>query len=260
MSEDMTSMRFSYETQQLPENPERFNRWVCILGSEGFSSGEHSWDVHVGEADFWRLGVVKKSVKRKGDVPDTPAEGVWSVLLFHRNYEAVTSPPTLLTVVKKPQKIRVQLDWDKGQLGESRLAHKDIRPHNPGLVYCEALTNVHFSEAPRQELLHAVCVPLEDAELFSDVPVVIQQLEHRIGASNGSIGGVGWASKPLCCSKDYGGGAEVGSLLCEAGGQSPTYLPGFNLGLLLAALPAEGVQLRQAELAQQVAGTAKKVA
>uniref|UniRef100_A0A8C9S8A4 Zinc-binding protein A33-like n=1 Tax=Scleropages formosus TaxID=113540 RepID=A0A8C9S8A4_SCLFO len=123
MSEDMTSMRFSYETQQLPENPERFNRWVCVLGSEGFSSGEHSWDVHVGEADFWRLGVVKKSVKRKGDVPDTPAEGVWSVLLFHRNYEAVTSPPTLLTVVKKPQKIRVQLDWDKGQLSFSDLSH-----------------------------------------------------------------------------------------------------------------------------------------
>lgn len=35
-----------------------------------------------------------------------------------------------------------------------------------------------------QKLLHAVGVPLEDAELLSNVPVIVQKLEDRIGASH----------------------------------------------------------------------------
>lgn len=31
-----------------------------------------------------------------------------------------------------------------------------------------------------EEFLHTVCVPLEDAEFFNDVPTVVQQLEHRV--------------------------------------------------------------------------------
>lgn len=35
-----------------------------------------------------------------------------------------------------------------------------------------------------QKLLDAVGVPLEDAELLSNVPVIVQELENRIGASH----------------------------------------------------------------------------
>ena len=119
LSEDLTSVRRGDERQQLPDNPERFDEYACVLGSEGFNSGTHCWDVEVGENTWWFVGVMTESLQRKGDF--TSMSGRWYVYYKDGKYGACSppQPSTLLTVKQKLQRIRVQLDWDRGELSFS---------------------------------------------------------------------------------------------------------------------------------------------
>ncbi|XP_036427983.1 zinc-binding protein A33-like isoform X1 [Colossoma macropomum] len=119
VSDDLTSVRFTDEKQQLPDNPERFDEYVCVLGSEGFNSGTHFWEVEVGYNTVWLLGVMTESAQKKGDI--FSRSGVWFVWYNSGKYKACSSPQpgTLLSVGQKPQRVRVQLDWDRGKLSFS---------------------------------------------------------------------------------------------------------------------------------------------
>uniref|UniRef100_UPI003AAEFD8E nuclear factor 7, ovary-like n=1 Tax=Centroberyx gerrardi TaxID=166262 RepID=UPI003AAEFD8E len=114
LSDDLTSVRRGDTWQQLPENPERNTNYTHVLGSEGFSSGKHSWEVEVGDHPDWNVGLAKESADRKGELCATPEYGIWCLL--HRSGKYTNGPGETVTVKKSLQRIRVQLDYDRGEL------------------------------------------------------------------------------------------------------------------------------------------------
>ncbi len=110
VSDDLTSVRYSENKQHLPDNPERFDIFPCVLGSEGFNSGTHCWDVEVKESLYWSLGVTTASNQRKGGVFFNT--DVWSV-------QYRWSDRFGFRVKQDLERVRVDLDYDRGTVSFS---------------------------------------------------------------------------------------------------------------------------------------------
>ncbi|XP_076587946.1 zinc-binding protein A33-like [Chaetodon auriga] len=114
LSDDLTSVTCGDTEQQLPDNPERHTSDSSVLGSEGFSSGKHSWEVEVGDHPDWAVGLAKESVDRKGETYASPEYGIWC--LVHGSGKYWNGLSKTVTVKKSLQRIRVQLDYDRGEV------------------------------------------------------------------------------------------------------------------------------------------------
>ncbi|XP_072316316.1 nuclear factor 7, brain-like [Eucyclogobius newberryi] len=113
---DLTSMKESLEPLSVPDNPDRFDPCVFVLGAEGYASGKHKWEIRVGDNPRWIVGVCKKSVLRKKMFRVSTTGGMWAVRLSKGVYAALTPERTQLSVNSCPEKIRVKLNMDKGEV------------------------------------------------------------------------------------------------------------------------------------------------
>lgn len=103
--------------RDLPNNPERFDTWPCVLGLQNFSSGRHYWEVMVGERAEWGVGVCRETVLRKGETTPSPENGVWAMWLLKGNeYMVLASPSVPLLHLERPHCIGIFLDYEAGEI------------------------------------------------------------------------------------------------------------------------------------------------
>uniref|UniRef100_A0A8C1PFG3 E3 ubiquitin-protein ligase TRIM39-like n=1 Tax=Cyprinus carpio TaxID=7962 RepID=A0A8C1PFG3_CYPCA len=115
LSDDGKQVRHGDIKRDVPDNPERFDKCVIVLGKEGFLSGRFYFEVQVMKKTEWYLGVARESVTRKGRIILKPQNGYWVILLRNGNeYKALEDSPVLLSLKVKPQKVGVFVDYEEG--------------------------------------------------------------------------------------------------------------------------------------------------
>ncbi|XP_062846918.1 E3 ubiquitin-protein ligase TRIM39 [Trichomycterus rosablanca] len=116
LTRNLTGVSNTGIMKKLPDNPERFDHFVFVLGSEGFDSGRHAWEVEVKDNNDWVIGVVKESISRKGKVSGGPEAGFWTIALSDGVYTAMTAPPKHLKLSGHIERVRVKLDYEAGEV------------------------------------------------------------------------------------------------------------------------------------------------
>nr|XP_046250170.1 E3 ubiquitin-protein ligase TRIM21-like [Scatophagus argus] len=101
--------------KNLPNNPERFDYFVCVLAKQSFSSGRFYYEVQVKGKTDWALGVARESINRKGNITLTPQDGYWTMCLRNKNeYKALAGSSVRLYLKSGPEKVGVFVDYEEG--------------------------------------------------------------------------------------------------------------------------------------------------
>ncbi len=114
VAEDCTSVKYVEVKLQVSDNLKRLHGGV--LASQGFSSGVHCWDVEVGESNNWTLGVMGETVNRKKLCKMDPKNRFWCFRKVDGKYKKGTKPVSDIDGNERPNIIRLQLDFDEGEL------------------------------------------------------------------------------------------------------------------------------------------------
>ncbi|OCT81339.1 nuclear factor 7, brain-like [Xenopus laevis] len=117
LSDGLTSVKYGDNKLSVPDNPKRFSQCILVLGSVGFDSGRHYWEVDVGDKTAWDVGMASESSNRKGKIKLNPKNGYWAIWLRNGNaYKALESPSKTLVLASKPHKIGVYVDYEGGMI------------------------------------------------------------------------------------------------------------------------------------------------
>ncbi|XP_032363666.1 E3 ubiquitin-protein ligase TRIM39 isoform X2 [Etheostoma spectabile] len=115
LSDDGKQVNHGDVMKNLPDNPDRFSKCVCVLGKQSFSSGRFYFEVQVKGKTAWTLGVARESIDRKGKITLSPEDGYWTIWLRNGNeYKALADPRVLLSLKSPPQKVGVFVDYEEG--------------------------------------------------------------------------------------------------------------------------------------------------
>ncbi|XP_056405199.1 nuclear factor 7, ovary-like [Hyla sarda] len=117
LSPDLKKVRFEPNPQTLKGSPQCFEPGLYVLGTPGFKSGRHYWEVNVGDKSSWIIGVVKESVERKGAWELNSSNGYWVLRKQDDNvYYGLGNTCEMLTYDFPPMRIGICLDLFKSHL------------------------------------------------------------------------------------------------------------------------------------------------
>lgn len=117
LSLDYKAMWLAHERQNVPYNSKRFMDSPIVLGSQGFTSGSHYWEVEVDKENTWAVGVALESLPRQEPYCVPQGKKIWALRLEDdRQYKTDRVPPDPLTFTEMLQRIRVRLDYEAGRV------------------------------------------------------------------------------------------------------------------------------------------------
>ncbi|XP_078501881.1 E3 ubiquitin-protein ligase TRIM39-like isoform X2 [Lissotriton helveticus] len=117
VSKDWRYVRWTSNMRVLPYRSKRFSTICAVVGTQGFSSGRHYWEVELKDkGEMWAVGVMAESVNRKGEIVWTPQRGIWSIGANLLQYKAFEKSVIQLFPRDEPNKLGVYLDYEKGQV------------------------------------------------------------------------------------------------------------------------------------------------
>ncbi|XP_056664487.1 probable E3 ubiquitin-protein ligase TRIML1 [Monodelphis domestica] len=113
LSEDLKSVKYGDVPQDLPDNKERFDVALAVLGAQTFTSGKHYWEVKVGNKTELVVGVCKDSIRRKGR-HSSLSEDFWILVSFKLCNDCFLWNSRDGFFMSQPlKKVGIFLDYDK---------------------------------------------------------------------------------------------------------------------------------------------------
>uniref|UniRef100_A0A3Q2CAT1 Uncharacterized protein n=1 Tax=Cyprinodon variegatus TaxID=28743 RepID=A0A3Q2CAT1_CYPVA len=117
VSDDRKQVHHGDVWKELPYHSKRFEPAINVLGKQGFSCGKFFYDVQVKGKTAWTLGVAKESVNKKVELNLNPENGYWAIRLQNtRQFVALSDNPVPLSVGYNPDRVRVFVDYEEGQV------------------------------------------------------------------------------------------------------------------------------------------------
>ncbi|KAF7231675.1 E3 ubiquitin-protein ligase TRIM39-like [Nothobranchius furzeri] len=173
LSEDLKIVWCGERHHHVPDNAERFDRVVCVLGREAITSGKHYWEVEVNGKTDWDLGVARQSVNRKGKIDYTPDNGFWFLSLRDRNkYAFRTETYTDVQMNLRPHKIGIFVDYEKGEVS---------------FYNVEAKTHIYTFHDVFTENIYPFFSPCTNKSGKNDMPLIITPVhltDRSVGVFN----------------------------------------------------------------------------
>ncbi|XP_068130006.1 E3 ubiquitin/ISG15 ligase TRIM25-like [Hyperolius riggenbachi] len=111
-----------------PGPAERFQHWPQVLSSQSFSSGQHYWEVDVGDSISWSVGMCYPSIARRGN-QSLIGHNKKSWILERNDYDY--SGRHNSEEIRLPEfpsdRVRIYLDYEAGQISFYALCDPIIR-------------------------------------------------------------------------------------------------------------------------------------